>query len=75
MCVVLVFNNASPQAQDGPFDKVQLRGTCISSSSHMQKVEIDGGDKVYAGAAQGVGVCAYVYDCVTKKENKAQKDL
>lgn len=62
-CVVVVFNNAWPQAQDGPFDKVQLCGTCISSSTHMQKAEIDGGDKVCAAAAHCVPACACV--CVS----------
>ena len=42
---------------DRPFDKVQLHGTCISSSSHMQKGEIDGGDEVCAAAAAAVCVC------------------
>lgn len=60
MCVALVLNNAWPRAQDGPFDKVQLCGTCISSSSHMQKGEIDGGDKARASAA-ALCVCACVH--------------
>lgn len=60
MCVALVLNNAWPRAQDGPFDKVQLCGTCISSSSHMQKGEIDGGDKACASAA---ALCVCVWVC------------
>ena len=47
---------------DRPFDKVQLHGTCISSSSHMQKGEIDGGDEVCAAAA-AAAVCVCVCVC------------
>jgi len=62
---MLVLNNAWPRAQDGPFDKVQLHGTCISSSSHMQKAEIDGGDKVCAAAAPAQCVRVCVCECVS----------
>ena len=68
-CVCFVPNNAWPRAQDGPFDKVQLRGTCISSSSHMEKErkKNDGGDKVFAAALRlyvGMCVCVCVCKCV-----------
>lgn len=49
------------------FDKVQLRSTCISSSSHMQKAEIDGGDKVCAAAAAQC-VCVIVRACNRERE-------
>lgn len=56
VCVYFVLNNAWPRAQDGPFDKIQLHGTCISSSSHMEKEKKnDGEDKVFAAA-----LCRYV---------------